>query len=165
MNPPTSKRRGHGEDSIYWDESKQRYVGAVSLGHKPDGTRIRKKVTGQTKAEVRDNLRQLHQEVDSGLRPRQRYTVSDALEDWLAHGVDGLSSRTVTLYRGTIVKALKEELGPVKLTRLTASDVQRALAAMAPRLSTRTLQIAHNVLVRAIRQAERNDLVGRNVAD
>ena len=35
---------------------------------------------------------------------------------------------------------------------------------MASRLSTRTLQIAHNVLVRAIRQAERDDLVGRNVA-
>ena len=35
---------------------------------------------------------------------------------------------------------------------------------MAPRLSTRTVQIAHNVLVRAIRQAERDDLVGRNVA-
>ena len=39
-----------------------------------------------------------------------------------------------------------------------------ALAAMASRVSTRTVQIAHNVLVRAIRQAERDDLVGRNVA-
>ena len=44
MNPPTTKRRGHGEDSIYWDESKSRYVGAVSLCHKPDGSRIRRKV-------------------------------------------------------------------------------------------------------------------------
>jgi integrase len=35
---------------------------------------------------------------------------------------------------------------------------------MASRLSTRTVQIAHNVLVRAIRHAERDDLVGRNVA-
>ena len=60
----------------------------------------------------------------------------------------------MTLYRGTIVKALDEELGAVRLTELTASDVQRALAS---RLSTRTVQIAHNVLVRAIRQAERND--------
>ena len=37
--------------------------------------------------------------------------MGDALEDWLAHGVDGLSERTVTLYRGTIVKAPNEELG------------------------------------------------------
>jgi len=57
-----------------------------------------------------------------------------------ARSVDGLSVRTVTLYRGTIVKAPNEELGAVRLTELTASDVQRALAAMAPRLSSRTLQ-------------------------
>ena len=31
-------------------------------------------------------------------------------------------------------------------------------------LSTRSLQIAHNCLVRAIRHAEADDLVGRNVA-
>ncbi len=88
------------------------------------------------------------------MRPRRRYTVGDALEDWLAHGVDGLSERTVTLYRGTIVKALSEELGSVRLTELTASDVPHgALTALAARLSTRTVQIAHNVLVRAIRHA------------
>src|SRR5215831_5096868 len=164
MATATGARRGHGEDSIYWDSSKGRYVGAVSLGFSSAGSRIRKKVSGRTKAEVRDKLLELHQQVDSGLRPRRRYTVGDALEDWLAHGVDGLSARTVTLYRGTIVKALNEELGAVKLTELTAGGVQTAFAAMAPRLSTRTLQIARNVLVRAIRQAERDDLVARNVA-
>jgi integrase len=164
MTQATSKRRGHGEDSIYWDASRNRYVGAVDLGLSPAGTRIRKKVSGKTKVEVRDKLRELHKEVDVGLRPRRRYTVGDALEDWLVHGVDGLSARTVTLYRGTIVKALNEELGFVRLTELTASDVQRALTALAAGLSTRTMQIAHNVLVRAIRHAERDDLVGRNVA-
>jgi integrase len=163
MTHATSTRRGHGEDSIYWDESRKRYIGAVDLGFSPAGTRIRKKVSGKTKVEVRDKLREL-KETDAGLRPRRRYTVSDTLEDWLAHGVDGLSERTVTLYRGTIVKALNEELGKIRLTELTASNVQEALAAQAARLSTRTVQIAHNVLVRAIRHAERDDLVGRNVA-
>ena len=102
--------------------------------------------------------------MEGGLRPRRQYTVGDALEDWLAHGLDGVSARTVTLYRGTIAKALREELGSVRLTELTAVDVQAALTAMASRLSPRTVQIAHNVLVRAIRHAERDDLVGRNVA-
>jgi len=136
----------------------------VSLGFSPAGTRIRKKVTGRTKTEVRDKLRELHQQVESGLRPRRRYTVGDALDDWLSVGLDGLSARTVTLYRDTIAKALREELGAVRLTELTAADVQKALGVLATRLSSRTVQIAHNVLVRAIRQAERDDLVGRNVA-
>jgi len=158
------QRRGHGEDSIYWDSSKSRYVGAVSLGFTPAGMRIRRKVTGRTKAEVRSKLRELHQEVDSGLRPRQGYTVNDALEDWLAHGLDGVSARTVTLYKGTIVPLLREHLGTVKLKDLTAGDVQNALTALASRMSTRTVQISRNVLVRAIRQAERDGLAARNVA-
>lgn len=97
----TSKRRGHGEDSICWDASRNLYIGAVDLGLSPAGTRLRKKVGGKTKVEVRDKLRELHKQ-DVGLRPRRRYTVGDALEDWLTHGVDGLSERTVTLYQGTI---------------------------------------------------------------
>jgi hypothetical protein len=109
MTQATGKRRGHGEDSIYWAESKSRFVGAVSLGFSASGTRVRKKVTGRTKAEVRDKLRELHKQVETGLRPQRRYTVGDTLEDWLAHGVDGLSARTATLYRGTIVKAVNEE--------------------------------------------------------
>jgi hypothetical protein len=153
-----SKRRGQGEDSIYWDASKNRFVGAVSLGFTPSGTRIRKKVVGRTKTEVRDKLKELHKQVESGLRPRRRYTVGDALDDWLAVGVNGLSARTVTLYRDTIAKALREELGTVRLTDLTAGNVQGALTALAARSSSRTVQIAHNVLVRAIRQAERDDL-------
>ena len=42
----------------------------VRLGFCASGTRIRKKVTGRTKAEVRDKVRELHQQVESGLRPR-----------------------------------------------------------------------------------------------
>jgi integrase len=61
---------------------------------------------GRTKTEVRDKLKELHKQVESGLRPRRRYTVGDALDDWLAVGVNGLSARTVTLYRDTIGKAL-----------------------------------------------------------
>ncbi|HEX3956222.1 MAG TPA: hypothetical protein VHZ03_06275 [Trebonia sp.] len=122
------------------------------------------KVSGKTKVEIRDKPRELRKELDVGLRPRQRYTVGNALDDWLTHGVDGLSERTVTLYRDTMAKALKEELGAVRPTELNAGDLKRALAAMAPRSSTWTLQIAHSVLVRAIRQAERDDLVARNVA-
>jgi integrase len=158
------QRRGHGEDSIYWDSSKHRYIGAVSLGFAPAGTRIRKKVTGRTKAEVRSKLRELHQEVDSGLRPRHAYTINDTFDDWLAHGLDGVSARTVTLYKGTIVPLLREQLGAAKLRGLTAGDVQDALTAIAARMSTRTVQISRNVLVRAIRQAERDGLTARNVA-
>jgi hypothetical protein len=117
----------------------------------PSGTRIRRKVTGRTKAEVRDKLRELHQEVDSGLRPRRSYTVNDALDDWFARGLDGVSAGTVTLYNDTIAPALREQLGTVKLKDLTASAVQGALTALASRVSTRTVQ---NRDREAVRQRE-----------
>jgi hypothetical protein len=65
MTHATSRRRGHGEDSIYWDASKNRYIGAIDLGFSAAGTRIRKKVRGKTKTEVRDKLRELHKEIDA----------------------------------------------------------------------------------------------------
>ncbi len=164
MTVVSGKRRGRGEDSIFWDDSKDRYVGVMSLGYSPSGTRVRKKVMGRTKAEVREKLKELHQQVENGLRPRRHYTVNDALDDWLANGLDGLAPSTVKLYGRTIAQALREELGTVKLTSLTAGAVQKALANIGSRRSTRTVQIAHNVLVRAIRHAERDDLVRRNVA-
>ena len=155
-------RRGHGEDSIYFDQTNNHWVGAVSLGYKA-GRRVRKTVTGRTKTAVKTKLRQLRQELDNGVRSSATYTVGNALDDWLAVGLSGRSDRTRELYRDT-VKPLREPLGDIKLRELTAGDVQEALDALADRLSTRTLQILRNCLERAIRHAEVRDLVGRNVA-
>jgi hypothetical protein len=47
MADSTARRRGLGEDAIYFDAAKNRYVGAVSLGFGPDGKRNRRKVTGR----------------------------------------------------------------------------------------------------------------------
>jgi integrase len=155
-------RRGHGEDSMYFDRANNYWVAAVSLGYKA-GKRVRRKVTGRTKTEVKAKLRDLRRDLDSGVRSSATYTVGAALDDWLANGLSGRSDRTRELYRDT-VKPLRERLGGVKLRELTAGDVQETLDALVGRLSTRSLQITRLCLERAIRHAEVRDLVGRNVA-
>ena len=35
MAQTASKRRGHGEDSIYWDAARNRYLGTIDLGFGP----------------------------------------------------------------------------------------------------------------------------------
>jgi len=70
MTDTTARRRGHGEDAIYFDEAKNRYVGAIPLGFGSDGKRIRRKVSGRTKQEVRDKLKAAHAELDRGLHVR-----------------------------------------------------------------------------------------------
>ena len=89
MTDKTARRRGHGEDAIYFDAAKNRYVGAISVGFGPDGNRIRRKVTGKTKAEVRDKLKAAHNELDRGLHTSATYTVQHAVEDWLEGGLQG----------------------------------------------------------------------------
>ena len=136
---------------------------AAVLGFGPDGRRLRRKVSGKTKQEVRDKLRALHAELNVGLQSSAGYTVRAAVEDWLEHGLSGRSARTIQLYRDG-VRPLTDRIGARPLRKLSAADVRSALAVLSEQLSTRSLQIAHNCLVRAIRHAESNDLVGRNVA-
>src|SRR5262245_4712665 len=93
------RRRGHGEDAVYFAAAKNRYVGAISLGFGPDGRRIRRKVYGRTKQEVRDKLKALHAELDRGLRTSGKYTVRQAVDDWLRDGLPGRSERTRALNR------------------------------------------------------------------
>src|ERR1035437_8649111 len=141
-------RRGHGEDSMYFDHANNYWVADVSLGYKA-GKRVRRKVTGRTKTEVKTKLRNLRRDLDSGVRSSATSPVGNALDDWLANGLSGRSDRTEELYTDT-VKPLKEQLGEVKLKELTAGDVQETLDALAGRLSTRSVQIVRNCLERAI---------------
>jgi integrase len=163
MTDITTRRRGHGEDAIYFDAAKNRYAGAISLGFGPDGKRIRRKVTGRTKAEVRDKLKTAHAELDRGLHTSATYTVRQAVDDWLEGGLPGRSERTHSIYREALIPLL-ERIGGRPLRELTARDVRKGLEVLGDRLSTRYLQIARASLARAIRYAEAHDLVGRNVA-
>ena len=59
------------------------------MGFDADGKRLRRKVSGQTKAEVKDKLKALHSELDAGVRTVQGYTVEAAVADWPAAGAGG----------------------------------------------------------------------------
>ena len=58
------------------------WVAAVSLGYKA-GKRVRRKVQGRTKTEVKAKLRELRRDLESGVRPSATYTVGAALDDWM----------------------------------------------------------------------------------
>jgi hypothetical protein len=67
-----AKRRGRGEDAIYWDESKGRWYGSVRLGFDSGGKRPQRKVSGKTKTktEVKDKLKELHSDLEAGVLTR-----------------------------------------------------------------------------------------------
>ena len=171
-------RRRRGEDGISFehrgpcrDPHRHRHCpglwrGELTLGYTADGKRQRRKVSGQTKAAVVDKLRDLHTQLDKGITPKAgyvHYTVRQAAEDWLAHGLDGRSAKTITKNQNVLEPILKV-IGARKLRELTAADVRQALAQMAAGYSSAAVTMGHLALKRAIRHAEANDLVSRNVA-
>ena len=164
MGVTGARRRGRNEGSIYKDEAKGRWYGAISLGYGPDGkTWRRHKVSGRTRAEVARKLKQLQAERDSGVQPERAYTVQRAVDDWLAEGLDGRAARTVRLNHD-VLQLVTAVIGGIELRLLTAHDVRRALVQVATGNSSRTVTLTHNALTRAIRHAEANRHVAHNVA-
>jgi len=168
-------RRGWGEDSIYFDHSGEcrdpeahrhcpgRWRGVVSLKPGPDGQRRRKKVSGRNKTEVRAKLADLHDELNDGVVTNAGYTVAQAIKDWLADGLAGRAPKTVSTQR-EVLEPLIGIIGTVPLRELSAATVRSALKDLAATRATRTVAMAHAGLTRAIRHAEANDKVRRNVA-
>jgi len=171
-----TKRRGRGEDTIIFDHEGSdcrdsryhrhcsgRWRGVISKGYWPDGRRRRYKVSGRTKQDVIDALKRKNEELDAGLSTSKTYTIKKAAEDWLEHGLPGRSDRTRQIYHDALAPLL-EKIGKRPLRNLTAEEVETALRSLTGSLASRSLKIAHESLVRAIRYAEARDKVGRNVA-
>src|SRR5499427_6961811 len=173
-------RRGWGEDSIHFEHrggpccDPERHNGcpgvwrgAVSLGHSPDGQRrIRRKVSGKTKTAVKDRLKALHADLDTGITPKagySAYTVRQAAEDWLKEGLDGRAAKTIKKNEN-VLEPILTVIGARKLRQLSAADVRQALSTMATVYSSAAVTMGHLALKRATQHAEANDLVGRNVA-
>ena len=170
-----SSRRGWREDGVFFEHNSPcrdsdrhrhcdgRWRGVISLGYDTDGRRIRRKVSGKTKAIVQARLKALHSDVETGVRAQPNYTVRRAAEDWLAQGLHGRSPKTIKKNENVLTPILAT-IGGIRLRELTADDVRQALAAMALRYSSAAVAMGHNALTRAIRHAEARDLVRRNVA-
>jgi integrase len=167
-------RRGWGQDGIFFEHDAPcrdsdrhrhcdgRWRGVISLGFGADGKRIRRKVSGKTKAIVQDRLKALHSDLETGVRASPNYTLRRAAEDWLTGGLNGRSAKTVKKNENVLAPILAA-IGARRLRELTADDVHQALTAMALRYSSAAVAMGHNALTRVIRHAEARDLVGRNV--
>ncbi len=159
-----TRRRGNGEDSVYKDGD--RWRGAVSLGYDSNGRRVRKKVSGRTRAETVEKLRKLRQQVDTGVVPNDRLLVGAFLDRWLTVNVPGaVAESTEDDYNDTVRLHLKPALGRKQLTRLTVADLDKLWKAKREvGYSPNSVRIMRTVLRRALGQAEREGIVARNVA-
>jgi integrase len=157
-------RRSRGEGGVHWSESRNRWIATAQLGFQPNGKRSVKTATAMTKTAAKNRLKELLRDHDHGLQTSSRFTVANAIEDWLAFGLSGRSEMTVATCRYLATTHLLPDLGPRKLHELTAEEVDRWLARKSKKLSRATLQRLLSILRRAISRQQARDRIRRNVA-
>jgi integrase len=158
------KRRSRGDGGLHWDESRQRWIATASLGFDPAGKRVIKRGSGRTKTEAKTKLKEVLRDYEDGLAIAPGdYTVSDAVTEWLAYGLNGVGEETKTTNRILCATHIVPLLGSRKLRDLSADDVDKWLAGRAKVQSTNSLRKLHSALNRSIRRAMARDKVKRNV--
>src|SRR5215217_4343507 len=158
-------RRSRGEGSLFWNEKRQRWIGIVSQGYAASGKRRTTWVSGRTKTEAKTKLREAQRARDDGLPAGRRdYTVRQAVESWLEHGLAGRDRSTVRNRTILARRHVLPALGSRRLAELTADEVDRWLIGESKWVSTDTLAKLLSILRQSIRRAQSRDLVQRNVA-
>ncbi len=164
---PRNRTRSNGEGGVWHDAARGRWVGTATVGYDLDGKQLRRSVTAKTKSEVVRRLRELHGDVEQGQEPARRdLTVGRFLATWLDDVLPGsVAPSTLNQYRDVVRLYIGPTLGQKRLRTLQARDVAKMLhdlesAGRAPN----TRRLARSVLRRALRWAEAEGMVGRNVA-
>ena len=159
-----SRRRSKGDGSLFWDNTRQRWIAEVTVGYKPSGSRIVRRGSGLTKTAAQRKLKEIIRDYEDGLAiARHNYTVADAVREWLQYGLSGRSPKTIekcTILANTHIIPAR---GARKLRDLSADYVDQWLVEKARSLSTRTLREIVSVLKRAITRAQARDKAKRNV--
>jgi integrase len=162
-----ARKNSNGSGSIYKDASSGRWVGAITIGTDDTGRPVRRKVTARTQQEARDRLDSLRRSVAVGDALPAEMTVAQFLEHWRTDVLPlaDVSPVTRTGYARIVKLYIVPTIGRVRLDELEPHHVRKMLTKLRDQgLSPNTMRQARSVLRRALRTAEVDGLVTRNVA-
>lgn len=169
-----------GEGSVYQRASDGMWVCAIDLGTGPDGKRKRKTVTAKTKADLITKRRKLIRDIEDGITVTHTgMTVAAWLTRWHTDICKPrVHPRVWTDYGYQIDRHISPAIGKARLDKLTPSmvrDMHRTIAATPKRVgrgtsktetvSSRTVEVCHNVLSKALKDAVREGLLRDNPCD
>lgn len=157
-------RRGAGEGSVYWVESRQCWAAAVDVTGL-DGRRRRKVVKAKTKAQVLAKLREAQKRAEGGLAPDDGMTTGAWLDFWLANVLPGsVAPASERSYREALAR-IRPHIERVKLSKLGPQHVQAAMREMeAAGLAPRSVAYSRAVLRRSLSHAVKWQKVPYNAA-
>jgi Phage integrase, N-terminal SAM-like domain len=141
-----TRRRGHGEGSIYRRESDDRWVGSLTLENGK-----RKYFYGKSRKEVQEKLQKALMEQKQGiLATGPQQTLRQYLEHWLENvHKPTIRLSSYTRYRKILKTHILPELGHIAEQKLTAQHLQTLYAKKTKEgISSKTIKIIHAVLTR-----------------
>jgi integrase len=167
-----TRRRGAGEGGVH-KRADGRWEARIDVGYGPNG-RQRKSVYGATKLEALRKLDEERTRLANGLAPTdRRMTTGQFLQWWADKVLPGtVSAGSLETYRHHVARYLIPGLGRVRLAELAPAHVTEfmrrmesgELSSLGRPLSAQTQGQARKVLSKALRRAEQEGLVHRNVA-
>ena len=159
-------KRANGEADITFDNTTKRYRARITVGFDLDGTQIRKVFVGKTRGEVKRRIDEARTALAHGRPvPNDKLTVNQFLARWCRRLPGTVSEGTEDTYRRYCRLYISPSLGNIRLTQLSPEDIADWLDALEARgLSPATRRGARAVLRRALRRAEQEGIVVRNVA-
>lgn len=136
------------------------------MGYDGRGKRVTTRRFRRTKNEAKLLLRDLRRDLEDGLSVAdQRYTVADAVNEWLTLGLTDREKATQDKIRTLSEHHILPYLGARRLRELKTEEVERWLAGRAEVLAKSSLAMVKSYLNRAVRRAMAQDRVRRNVVE
>lgn len=118
-------RRERGSGRVYWDESKQRWVAAVTYEGK-----VTKRLF-KTKPEAETAVKQLAAKAEAKQLATTRQTFDEFIAEWLVeHVLVHRSKRTYEAYKGKIAKHASPHLGPKRLAAIEPKHIRELYQAL-----------------------------------
>ena len=140
----------NGKTYVYWQA---RYTAGFDPA---TGKQVQRSITGKTKKEVAQRLRQVTAEIDQGMyREPCKLTVSEWLDIWQNDFLVSVKPRTRDCYQTVVDTHLKDRFGTVKLDSLRPHEIQRFYNELqsVKHLSGKTVHNIHGVFHKALQQA------------
>lgn len=154
-----SKKRDH----ISYHKASKLYMARYMITM-PDGTRRRQCVYSRTKKGAKEKYDKAVAEAIMGDPIRtSNLTVEQYLNHWI-ESAKKIRESTRSGYRGEIRKFINPNIGKIKLSRLTTMHIQNMVNKVQEEgASVRTTYILRNILSKALKLAEAQNLVKRDI--
>ncbi len=166
-----ARKRGNGEGTIFKDKSRDRWVGQYSI-YTLEGTK-RKSVYGTSRAEVRDKLAKILNDINmGGIIDDSKITIQDWITVWL-EDYKKLSLKRTSIdnyYRYFNAHIKDSALGKTQLKKVTSTQVQKFINDKSTNgkvngsggLRRASVKHIYNVIYGAMEQAVKVNIITQN---